>query len=246
MSTPTRRGRRKRRQGQLHHGAERSDAAGPIRLRRKTADRPAKLNDPRRPGPHDAAPGAVDSPAPLRPPMRGPASRSTAVRGPSLTGMTRTPSLTRSAGDPSVQARGGRNPGVHRGLRGDTPRASENVFVTARCRTRQTITIAQSTAKNDPGLPLRWFESMKDSMCMGPRMNSPYGSASSSTHCSCHARNGIGASRRVSSLPSRCCVRLLGSDHRVTAFSAARLQTYKVSATAETPITLGTVTRTNL
>ena len=34
-------------------------------------------------------------PAPHRPPMRLPASRSAAVRGPSLTGMTRTPSLTR-------------------------------------------------------------------------------------------------------------------------------------------------------
>ena len=36
--------------GQLHRGASRSNA-GPNRLRRKTADRPAKLNDPRRPGP---------------------------------------------------------------------------------------------------------------------------------------------------------------------------------------------------
>ena len=35
---------------QLHRGASRSNA-GPNRLRRKTADRPAKLNDSRRPGP---------------------------------------------------------------------------------------------------------------------------------------------------------------------------------------------------
>ena len=45
--------------GQLHRGASRSNA-GPNRLRRKTADRPAKLNDPRRPGAADAAPGAAD------------------------------------------------------------------------------------------------------------------------------------------------------------------------------------------
>ena len=44
---------------QLHRGASRSNA-GPNRLRRKTADRPATLNDPRRPGAADAALGAVD------------------------------------------------------------------------------------------------------------------------------------------------------------------------------------------
>ena len=45
--------------GQLHRGASRSNA-GPNRLRRKTADRPATLTDSRRPGAADAAPGAVD------------------------------------------------------------------------------------------------------------------------------------------------------------------------------------------
>ena len=54
--------------------------------------------------------------------MRLPASRPAAVRGPSPTGLINTPSLTRPAGDPSVRAQGGRNPGVHRGLRGHTPR----------------------------------------------------------------------------------------------------------------------------
>ena len=39
--------------------------------------------------------------APHRPPMRLPASRAAAVRGPSLTGLIHTPSLTRSAGDPA-------------------------------------------------------------------------------------------------------------------------------------------------
>ena len=54
--------------------------------------------------------------------MHRPASRSAAVRGPSLTGLINTPSLTRPAGDPGVRAEGGRRPGVHRGLRGHTPR----------------------------------------------------------------------------------------------------------------------------
>ena len=58
MSTPTRRGRRTRRQGNCIEGASRSNA-GQYRLRRKTADRPAKLiRTPARAA--DAAPGAVD------------------------------------------------------------------------------------------------------------------------------------------------------------------------------------------
>ena len=78
--------------GQLHRGASRSNA-GPNRLRRKTADRPAKLiRTPARAA--DAAPGAVD-PSRSTSATDAPAgSRSAAFRGPSLTGMTRTPSLT--------------------------------------------------------------------------------------------------------------------------------------------------------
>ena len=88
MSTPTRRGRRKRRQGQLHRGALRSNA-GPNRLRRKTADRPAKLSRLTPARAADAAPGAVDSlalhTAATDEPDRH--SRPAAVRGPSLTGL---------------------------------------------------------------------------------------------------------------------------------------------------------------
>ena len=82
---------------QLHRGASRSNA-GLYRLRRRTADRPAKLTrTPARAA--DAAPGAVDPSrsAPHLPPMGSPASRSAAVRGPSFPGLITTPSLTRSA-----------------------------------------------------------------------------------------------------------------------------------------------------
>ena len=58
MSSSTRRGRTQATARQLHRGALRSNA-GPNRLRRKTADRPAKLiRTPARAA--DAAPGAVD------------------------------------------------------------------------------------------------------------------------------------------------------------------------------------------
>ena len=83
--------------GQLHRGASRSNA-GPNRLRRKTADRPAKLNDPRRPGPLTRRRARSIPRAAHRPPMRPPASRPAAVRGPSLPGLITTPSLARSAG----------------------------------------------------------------------------------------------------------------------------------------------------
>ena len=61
----TRRGRRKRRHGNCIFGASRSNA-GSHRPRRRTADRPAKLNrTPARAA--DAAPGAADSlPFPLK------------------------------------------------------------------------------------------------------------------------------------------------------------------------------------
>ena len=67
---------------QLHRGASRSNA-GPNRLRRKTADRPATLNDPRRPGPLTRRRARQIPRAPHRPPMRLPVSRPAAVRGPS-------------------------------------------------------------------------------------------------------------------------------------------------------------------
>ena len=70
--------------GQLHRGASRSNA-GPNRLRRKTADRPATLiRTPARAA--DAAPGAVDlprSPPATDAPAGLPASRPAAVRDPS-------------------------------------------------------------------------------------------------------------------------------------------------------------------
>ena len=90
--------------GQLHRGASRSNA-GPTRLRRKTADRPAKLTDSRRRGPLTRRRVRSLLRAAHRPPMHLPASRPAAVRGPFLTGLLNTPSLTRSAGDPSRRRR---------------------------------------------------------------------------------------------------------------------------------------------
>ena len=66
--------------------------------------------------------------------MRLPASRPAAVRGPSLPGLINTPSLTRSAGDPSVRVEGGRNPGVYRGLRGHTPARAAMRTIFPSCR----------------------------------------------------------------------------------------------------------------
>ena len=56
----TRCGRRKRRHGNCIFGALRSNA-GPDRPRRRTADRPAKLNQTPAPGRLTRRPGAVDS-----------------------------------------------------------------------------------------------------------------------------------------------------------------------------------------
>ena len=88
----------------------------------KDGGSPSKTNLVRRPGPLTRRRARSIPRAAHRPPMHWPPSRSTAVRGRSLTGLINTPSLTRPAGDPSVHAEGGRSPGVHRGLRGHTPR----------------------------------------------------------------------------------------------------------------------------
>ena len=88
----------------------------------KDGGSPSNTNPVRRPGPLTRLRARSISRASHRPPMRPPVSRPAAVHGPSLTGLIHTPSLTRPAGDPSVRSREGRLPGVHRGLRGHTPR----------------------------------------------------------------------------------------------------------------------------